>query len=67
MLDFFALLMAKLTDDAVSFRFLMFCFVGLTGVFIHMASLAVSLDLGGLAFGRAQAAATDASSPCASA
>src|SRR3984885_7799003 len=40
-LDFFALVLAKLTDDAVSFRFLMFCFVGLTGVFIHMAALAV--------------------------
>ena len=36
-LDFAALLVAKLTNDAVSFRFLMFCFVGLTGVVIHMA------------------------------
>lgn len=57
-LDFFALVMAKLTDDAVSFRFLIFCFVGLTGVFIHMSALAVALDPGGLAFGPAQAAAT---------
>ena len=57
-LDFFALVMAKLTGDAVSFRFLMFCFVGLTGVFIHMAALAVALDPGGLGFGRAQAVAT---------
>jgi dolichol-phosphate mannosyltransferase len=57
-LDFFALVLAKLTNDAVSFRFLMYCFVGLTGVFIHMAALAVALDLGGFAFGRAQAAAT---------
>ncbi|HEY2137694.1 MAG TPA: glycosyltransferase family 2 protein [Xanthobacteraceae bacterium] len=57
-LDFFALVMAKLTDDAVSFRFLMFCFVGLTGVFIHMAALVTALDLGGLAFGPAQATAT---------
>ncbi|HEY2570727.1 MAG TPA: glycosyltransferase family 2 protein, partial [Solirubrobacteraceae bacterium] len=57
-LDFFALVLAKLTDDAVSFRFLMFCFVGLTGVFIHMAALAVMFDLGGLAFGPAQAVAT---------
>src|SRR5215831_12582644 len=40
-LDFFALLMAKLTGDAVSFRFPMFCLVGLTGVSIHMAALAV--------------------------
>jgi dolichol-phosphate mannosyltransferase len=57
-LDFLALVVAKLTGDAVSFRFLMFCFVGLTGIFIHMAALAVCLDLGGLAFGAAQAAAT---------
>jgi len=57
-LDFFALLMAKLTGDAVSFRFPMFCFVGLTGVSVHMAALAVALDPVGLAFGRAQTAAT---------
>jgi dolichol-phosphate mannosyltransferase len=57
-LDFFALVLAKLTNDAVSFRFLMYCIVGLTGVFIHMAALAVALDLGGFAFGRAQATAT---------
>ena len=57
-LDFFALVLAKLTGDAVSLRFLMFCFVGLTGVFVHMAALAVALDAGGLAFGTAQTAAT---------
>jgi dolichol-phosphate mannosyltransferase len=57
-LDFFALVLGKLTNDAVSFRFLMYCFVGLTGVFIHMAALAVGVDLGGLAFGPAQTAAT---------
>lgn len=57
-LDFFALLLAKLTGGAISFRFLMYCFVGLTGVFIHMAALAVGLDLGGLAFPVAQTAAT---------
>src|SRR5439155_1432368 len=57
-LDFFALIVAKLSNDAVSFRFLMFCFVGLTGVFIHMAALVVALDLGGLTFGPAQTTAT---------
>src|SRR5262249_34213575 len=57
-LDFFALVLAKMTKDAISFRFLMFCFVGLTGVFIHMAALAVALDLGGLAFSPAQTIAT---------
>jgi dolichol-phosphate mannosyltransferase len=57
-LDFIALLVAKLTNDTVSFRFLMFCFVGLTGVGIHMAALLVGLNIGGLRFGAAQTAAT---------
>jgi dolichol-phosphate mannosyltransferase len=57
-LDFFALMLAKLSNDAVSIRFLMYCLVGATGVFIHMAALAVAVDLGGLAFGPAQTAAT---------
>src|SRR5262249_51227533 len=42
----------------VSFRFLMYCLVGLTGVGIHMAALAVAVDLAGLGFGAAQTAAT---------
>jgi dolichol-phosphate mannosyltransferase len=57
-LDFFALLLGKLSNDTVSFRFLMYCLVGLTGVGIHMAALAVAVDLGGLTFGPAQSAAT---------
>jgi dolichol-phosphate mannosyltransferase len=57
-LDFFALVLGKLTHDAVSFRFLMYCLVGLTGVLIHMAALAAAVDLGGFAFGAAQTAAT---------
>src|SRR4029077_15640847 len=40
-LDFAALVLAKLTNDAVSFRFLLFCLVGLTGIAIHMAVLQV--------------------------
>ena len=57
-LDFAALLIAKLTNDAVSFRFLMFCVVGLTGVAIHMAALEVAMVTLGLRFSAAQAAAT---------
>jgi dolichol-phosphate mannosyltransferase len=57
-LDFAALLVAKLTNDAVSFRFLMFCFVGLTGVVIHMAALQVAMQSLRLHFGIAQVAAT---------
>jgi dolichol-phosphate mannosyltransferase len=58
-LDFIALLVAKLTNDAVSFRFLLFCLVGLTGVAIHMAALLATLDLWpGLRFSAAQTLAT---------
>jgi dolichol-phosphate mannosyltransferase len=55
-LDFAALLVAKLTNDAISFRFLMFCFVGLTGVVIHM--LALRLAIPALRFEIAQVVAT---------
>ena len=57
-LDFFALVLGKLTNDAVSFRFLIYCLVGLTGVAIHMAALTVAVDVAGLAFGPAQGTAT---------
>jgi len=40
-LDFVELLVAKLTNDAISFRFVLFCLVGLTGVGIHMGALAL--------------------------
>jgi dolichol-phosphate mannosyltransferase len=55
-LDFAALVLAKLTGDAVSFRFLLFCLVGLTGIAIHMATL--QLAVMALGFGAAQAVAT---------
>jgi dolichol-phosphate mannosyltransferase len=58
-LDFVALLVAKLTDDAVSFRFLLFCLVGLTGVGIHMTALVALLHAApGMRFGIAQTIAT---------
>jgi len=57
-LDFFALMLAKLTNDAVSFRFLMYCLVGLTGVFTHMAILTVAVDVAGMSFGPGQSVAT---------
>jgi dolichol-phosphate mannosyltransferase len=55
-LDFAALVLAKLTNDMVSFRFLLFCMVGLTGIAIHMVVL--QLGRGHLSFGAAQTAAT---------
>ena len=41
-LDFAALLTAKLTNDAVSARFLLFCLVGLTGLVVHLGMLSVA-------------------------
>jgi dolichol-phosphate mannosyltransferase len=57
-LDFAALLIAKLTNDTVSIRFLLFCLVGLTGIGIHMATLEVLLGLATMQFGIAQTLAT---------
>jgi dolichol-phosphate mannosyltransferase len=57
-LDFVALVIAKLTYDFVSYRFLMFCLVGLTGVAIHMSTLQIAFQAGALSFIAAQALAT---------
>jgi dolichol-phosphate mannosyltransferase len=56
-LDFLGLLIAKTSDDWVSFRFLMYCLVGLSGVGCHMAVFVVA-TLSGLGFFHAQIAAT---------
>jgi dolichol-phosphate mannosyltransferase len=52
------LTIAKLTYDAISIRFLMFCTVGLSGVGFHMAVLESGLALIGLPFTAAQTLAT---------
>jgi dolichol-phosphate mannosyltransferase len=56
-IDFAALIVAKLTNDAVSFRFLMFCAVGLTGIGIHLAFLQMAA-MRSMSFAEAQAIAT---------
>ncbi len=56
-LDFAALVTAKLTNDAISARFLLFCLVGLTGIAVHL-SLLSALLAATLSFGSAQALAT---------
>jgi dolichol-phosphate mannosyltransferase len=56
-LDFAALVTAKLTNDAVSARFILFCLVGLTGIAIHLSILSALL-VAELSFGVAQALAT---------
>jgi dolichol-phosphate mannosyltransferase len=54
-LDFLGLVLAKLTNDAVSLRFLLFAMVGSTGLFVHLAALFVALDTFNLPFAEAQA------------
>ncbi len=56
--DYVALVVSKLTGDRISFRFLLFCLVGLTGVGIHMAILQVAIAYTALQFAIAQTVAT---------
>ncbi len=56
-LDFAALVTAKLSHDAISARFLLFCLVGLTGIAVHLSLLSVLLAAA-LSFGAAQTLAT---------
>ena len=49
-LDFLGLIIAKLTNDAVSLRFLMFAIVGSSGLAVHFAVLYVSIRGIGLQF-----------------
>jgi dolichol-phosphate mannosyltransferase len=53
-LDFLGLVLAKLTNDAVSLRFLLFALVGSTGLAVHLATLFVALKLFNLPFAEAQ-------------
>jgi dolichol-phosphate mannosyltransferase len=57
-LDFASLLTAKLTGDAVSPRFLLFCLVGLTGLGVHLMILGALLTPATVSFGVAQMIAT---------
>lgn len=54
-LDFLGLVLAKLTNDAVSLRFLLFAMVGSIGLVVHLATLFVSLRLFNVPFAEAQA------------
>ena len=54
-LDFLGLVLAKLTNDAVSLRFLLFALVGSTGLVVHLATLFVALKIFDLPFAEAQA------------
>src|SRR5450759_461348 len=54
-LDFLGLVLAKLTNDVVSLRFLLFAMVGSTGLVVHLAALFVALKAFDLPFAEAQA------------
>lgn len=44
-LDFLGLILAKMTGDAVSLRFLLFALVGSIGLFVHLLTLDVAFNL----------------------
>ena len=53
-LDFLGLVLAKLTNDVVSLRFLLFAMVGGTGLFVHLGTLFLGLNVFDLPFAEAQ-------------
>lgn len=55
-LDFLGLVLAKLTHDVVSLRFLLFAMVGSIGLVVHLATLFVALEFFNVPFPEAQAA-----------
>jgi dolichol-phosphate mannosyltransferase len=55
-LDFLGLVLAKLTHDVVSLRFLLFAMVGSIGLIVHLATLFVALEFFNVPFPEAQGA-----------
>src|SRR3954451_11639993 len=54
-LDFLGLVLAKLTGDVVTLRFLLFAMVGSLGLFVHLVALFVALEAFNVPFPEAQA------------
>jgi dolichol-phosphate mannosyltransferase len=54
-LDFIGLVLAKLTHDVVSLRFLLFAMVGSLGLIVHLAALYAALEIFHIPFAGAQA------------
>src|SRR4051794_10184062 len=54
-LDFLGLVLAKLTGDVVSLRFLLFALVGSIGLLVHFVTLYIGLEALALPFAEAQA------------
>jgi dolichol-phosphate mannosyltransferase len=55
-LDFLGLVLAKLTHDVISLRFVLFGLVGSLGLLVHLVALFVALEVFGAPFAVAQAA-----------
>ena len=55
-LDFLGLVLAKLTHDVVSLRFLLFAMVGSIGLVVHLTTLFVAHEIFAVPFAEAQAA-----------
>jgi dolichol-phosphate mannosyltransferase len=55
-LDFLGLVLAKLTHDVVSLRFLLFAMVGSIGLIVHLTTLFIALEIFKAPFPEAQAA-----------
>jgi dolichol-phosphate mannosyltransferase len=53
-LDFLGLVLAKLTNDVVSLRFLLFAMVGSTGLIVHLVALFIALEVFKAPFAEAQ-------------
>ena len=54
-LDFLGLVLAKLTHDVVSLRFLLFAMVGSIGLVVHLTALFIALEMFSVPFPEAQA------------
>ena len=53
-LDFLGLVLAKLTHDVVSLRFLLFAMVGSIGLVVHLTGLFIALEIFNMPFAEAQ-------------
>ncbi len=54
-LDFLGLVLAKLTGDVISLRFLLFAMVGSLGLLVHLVALFIALEVFNVPFPEAQA------------
>jgi len=55
-LDFLGLVLAKLTHDVITLRFVLFAMVGALGLLVHLAALFIALEVFHAPFAEAQAA-----------